>query len=1397
MTRLNRQFIGGVPMTFSRWKKSSSQLVTPMSENIISDPVPTLEEILNQSPPTVTPDTRITDVLTLMNQSQNARGTDCVLVVEAEQLVGIFTARDGVRLIADDNFKDIPIEKVMTRRVIALNESEYRDVFQVLSQLKQHQIGHLPVVSGEGKLRGLITYDTLYQSFDPAELYGTAQLLRQQVSQLQSTVHRLEKAVLAVNSLPESEKQKILGQQNQKLESQVQERTAKLQQQIDSDRLFTKIAYNIRHSLDLDEILNTTVTEIRELLQVDRVVIYRFNSDWSGVIIAESVLAGWQSILGKVICDPCFAPDWVEPYCNGRIRAVSDIYAVGMSPCHIELLETLQVRAKILVPIVLNAPDNCSSNKCKNSSSPCYLWGLLTAHQCGEPRQWQQYEIKLLQQLAVQIAIAIQQSQLYQQSQTELKQRKRMENALRDLALGVSCVSSKNILSCFALHLARILEVDCVFIGERTHYNRNQIKILAQYGRGHIREDSRIVDVSGSPCEAVIKTQKPLIIPQQVRQRFPNSQIFADLQAEGYLGVPLLNSKEQVFGIVFASSQTSISDFEFKQEILKVFAVRVAVELERQKAETSLQCLIAGTAAVTGENFFPALVRHLALALNVRYALVSEKVGDELHTLAFWSDDKLHPQFCYKISQTPCEISIEEGIYTCSSEVQKEFPQAPGLVCLNARSYLGVALLNEKQEAIGNLCIMDDQPIYDFSRHQQILTVFAARASAEMQRNSALKKLESLNHELEFIVEQRTLKLIEINSHLRKQIQERQQMEKALHKSYNILQVINEAQSQFIADADPKILFNLLLENLLALTDSEYGIIGEVFYTGQGDPYWKESHVKIKEKPHFKDYSITNIACPEEIQSLEDKKADKSVEFQNLKILFGSIIATGKPVIYNPPKNDRRRGEVPKDRPLLNSFLGIPFYGGEQKLVGGVGIANCPDDYDEDLIEYLRPFLATCANIIEANRNNRRRQEAEEALRESEAKSRLFTDITLKIRQSLELDEILQTTVREIQKILQVERVLIYQVFADGTGRVVFEEVQPEWTSILNVDFPEDVFPLESQRTYYGGRAKAVCDVTEAYGKLTPCMVDFCREWQIRAKLIVPILQENHLWGFMIAHQCSKPRKWKEFEIELLQQIAIQVGIALAQAELLKREKELSDLKSRFISMASHEFRTPLTWIASSAGIIEDYGARLKPEKTQKHFSRIQSSVQYMTQLLNDVLTISRAEAHRLECNPASIELIDLCWDLVEELQTLTTQHQIIFKAYNANSPREEIKLLPAYLDEKLLRQILSNLLSNAIKYSPEAQSIHFDLVSLDQEIIFKVQDYGIGIPPEDQARLFQSFHRANNVGTISGTGLGLAIVKNCVGFQGGEITFNSKLGEGTTFQVKLPRFFSDEKEKL
>ncbi|MES2382904.1 MAG: 7TM diverse intracellular signaling domain-containing protein [Pseudomonadota bacterium] len=233
--------------------------------------------------------------------------------------------------------------------------------------------------------------------------------------------------------------------------------------------------------------------------------------------------------------------------------------------------------------------------------------------------------------------------------------------------------------------------------------------------------------------------------------------------------------------------------------------------------------------------------------------------------------------------------------------------------------------------------------------------------------------------------------------------------------------------------------------------------------------------------------------------------------------------------------------------------------------------------------------------------------------------------------------------------------------------------------------------------------------------------------------------------------------------------------------EALEQQKELNALRSRFVAMTSHEFRTPLATILSSGEILKHYGERLPAQEKSDTLDTITAGVQRMMRMLDRVLLIGKGEARMLEFEPRALDLQALCRQLVDEarLQQAGSLCELQLD-YAAGAE-------PGLYDEKLLRHIFSNLLSNALKYSPRGGRVVFRVSADAQGVVFEVSDQGIGIPDDELGHLFESFHRASNVGSIPGTGLGLAIVRNAVDMHGGSVSVSSQVGSGTCFTVRLP----------
>ncbi|XZO00139.1 MAG: CBS domain-containing protein [Microcoleus sp.] len=296
-----------------------------------------------------------------------------------QQPLGIITEYDIVQaLFLELDFEQTAVQKVMVTPLLLIKPAD--SLWTAHKQMQQQQVQRLVVCGGRGELLGIITQTSLLRVLDPTEMYRV-------VKQLQHSVYQLQ-----------AEKVELLQSRNTKLEQQVRERTAKLHEQVQRDRLLTQIALRIHQSLNLEEILNASVDEVRQVLHADRVAILHLESSNSGIVVAESVAEDWSSILGEIFPDMWQEGESVQ---EQQIYAVPQIDQTTVSPERYARFQKAQIKAYLIVPILQD------SN----------LWGMMCVHQCSKSRQWQSSEVDLLLQLATQVAIAIQQAQLYQQVQ--------------------------------------------------------------------------------------------------------------------------------------------------------------------------------------------------------------------------------------------------------------------------------------------------------------------------------------------------------------------------------------------------------------------------------------------------------------------------------------------------------------------------------------------------------------------------------------------------------------------------------------------------------------------------------------------------------------------------------------------------------------------------------------------------------------------------------------------------------------------------------------------------------------------------------------------------------------------------------------------------------------------
>jgi two-component system, sensor histidine kinase and response regulator len=454
-------------------------------------------------------------------------------------------------------------------------------------------------------------------------------------------------------------------------------------------------------------------------------------------------------------------------------------------------------------------------------------------------------------------------------------------------------------------------------------------------------------------------------------------------------------------------------------------------------------------------------------------------------------------------------------------------------------------------------------------------------------------------------------------------------------------------------------------------------------------------------------------------------------------------------------------------------------------------------------------------------------------LQQQLAQSKFLNSISTQIHQTLDLPTVLQTTIDQVQAFLKVDRLIMYQFeFAkvdrkannrsfEGYarhGKVISESLgSADLRSVLEVAEYQDCFDdRQLWEKYRSGMTRAISRVDLEYAA-NQCMVDLMNQYQIKSKLVIPLIVNTELWGLLIAHQCESVRTWQINEIQLIQQVAEHLGFAIDRFELYgislsnnqtleqrvsERTRELRDAvivaqtanqsKTEFLALLSHELRTPLTSILGLSSTLLRLPLENLSDRQQKYLQTIHNSGEHLSELVDDILDFYKLEVGKTFLKVSEFSLSRLVKQVIASIRLkaeygkIDLQLQII----NQGSDVSEIsgRDLQFCGDTKRIRQILLNILNNALKFTPENGTVIVRAWLEDRYAVFEVEDSGIGIEEAQIPRLFKKFHQLNRNfdRDYEGMGLGLAITQQLVELHGGSIEVDSTLGSGSTFTVRI-----------
>lgn len=416
-----------------------------------------------------------------------------------------------------------------------------------------------------------------------------------------------------------------------------------------------------------------------------------------------------------------------------------------------------------------------------------------------------------------------------------------------------------------------------------------------------------------------------------------------------------------------------------------------------------------------------------------------------------------------------------------------------------------------------------------------------------------------------------------------------------------------------------------------------------------------------------------------------------------------------------------------------------------------------------------------------------------------------IAEIILRIRHSLDIEDIFRATTHDVRESLGCDRIVVYKFFPDWSGEFLVEATAPNLPPLSEIlDAPmvwRDTCLQETQGGKYRDNATTV--VADIYQEsYTDCYLEVLEWYKIRAYMVVPVFIGETLWGLLAAYQLNVPRQWHKVELYLLKQAGAQLGVALQQAELLKQVRESRDkaeaankAKSAFLANMSHELRTPLNAILGFSQLLaRDENLTLEQKQTLNTINR---SGSHLLSLINDVLDMSKIEAGKIALNPQNCDLLPLL-DSLQEMFALKA------KLKGLGLRVEKSSQLPPhiYVDASRLRQVLINLLTNALKFTdagsvtlrvftqPVSKLLTHNQANLQPSfsLCFEVEDTGIGIANDQLVDIFEAFIQTpSGRRSQDGTGLGLAICRHFIQLMQGDIQIQSQLGQGTTVFVQLP----------
>ncbi|AFY75552.1 GAF domain-containing protein [Pleurocapsa sp. PCC 7327] len=871
-------------------------------------------------------------------------------------------------------------------------------------------------------------------------------------------------------------------------------------------------------SYDSEEILKMSVEEVRKTLNCDRVVVYSLDQDSYGIVAAESVLPGYPQALGRKIEDPCFEARYLDKYKNGRVRALDNIYEAGMTPCYIEQLETLEVKANLVAPIL---------NEGK-------LFGLLVAHQCSGTRTWQQKEIVFVTQMAAQMGFMLDyaklvgdRDRLQKQAEIEAQWTQYFTDAIQHIR---SSLNREDILEVSTEEVRRVLNCDRVVVYslDRNSYG---VVIAESVAPGWSRALGRTIE---DPCfearylekykngrvRALNNIRQAGMTPCYIEQ-------LETLEVKANLVAPILN-EGKLFGLLVAhqcSEPRIWKQYEIRWVAQSATQVGFALDNANLLANaTRLQQQLETETQWT--QYFTDAIQYIRSSLNREDIL--EVSTEEVRRVL--NCDRV---VVYSLDSNSYGVVVAESVLP-------GYPKALGRTiedpCFEAR-YLDkykngrVRALNNIRQAGMTPCYIEQLETLEVKANLVVPILNEGKLFGLLVAHQCSSPREWKQHEIRWVAQIATqigfaldnAKLLVNSTHLQQQAAiETQLTQQFTDAIQHIRSSLNREDILEVSTEEVRRVLNCDRVVIYSLDRNSYGVV----IAESVAPGWSRALGRTIEDPCF------------EARYLEKYKNGRVRALNNIR-------EAGMTQCYIE-QLETLQVKANLVTPLLN----------EGKLFGLLVAHQCsePRVWQQLEIRWVTQ-IATQVGFALDNATLLRQLETEGM------QNRLLKNFTLRIREKLNEKNLLKVTVEETRKAIGTDRAIVYRFDANWEGTVVAESVLPSFPRALRATIKDPCFAKEYAQKYRDGRIRAIDNIYEA--DLTECHREQLEAFAVKANLVAPILTGDRLYGLLIVHQCSAPRNWQNFEIDLLTQLALQTGLALDRASLLKEVEQARQLAQK------------------------------------------------------------------------------------------------------------------------------------------------------------------------------------------------------------------------------------------